>query len=359
VFGQAHGPELRRNKMAQALREKLVGYIQDAHAMEERVLQMLTSLIANTRDPQTRADLEQHKRETKSRVERLRERQEEIGESTTELQDVQRQARLYTLIDEVYRDRDAANKDEIVRKLEELGLADSVRDLLPLPDGPIPRPALAIAVDRVIAGVTGPAVWEGQSNPADVANPREPEGGVTYGTSEVGTAGVVEETGTKELPVKLRGYPSVEDTGPVPRVEAPVPLVELNDADLDLLRGKHFALIATLLPDGSPHTDVVWVDIENGVVEVNTSAESALLENIRRDPRVAISIYDQDDPRPMISISLQGRVIETTDQGADEHLDRLARKYTGQDRYAEAGSAAGETRWIVRIRPERISRYGY
>src|SRR2546425_4762609 len=109
-----------------------------------------------------------------------------------ELQDVQRQARLYTLIDEVYRDRDAANKDEIIRKLEELGLADSVRDLLPLPDGPIPRPALAIAVDRVIAGVTGPAVWERQSNPADVANPTEPEGGVTYGTSEVGTAGVVE-----------------------------------------------------------------------------------------------------------------------------------------------------------------------
>ena len=81
--------------------------------------------------------------------------------------------------------------------------------------------------------MTGPEVWEGQSNPADVANPTEPEGGVTYGTSEVGTAGVVEETGTKELPVKLRGYPSVEDTGPVPRVEAPVPLVELSDADLD------------------------------------------------------------------------------------------------------------------------------
>jgi PPOX class probable F420-dependent enzyme len=345
--------------MAQALREKLVDYIQDAHAMEERVLQMLNSLIANTRDPQTRADLEQHKRETESRVERLRERQEEIGESTTELQDVQRQARLYALIDEVYRDRDTANKDEIIRKLEELGLAATARDFQPLPDGPIPRPALAIAVDRVIAGVTGPEVWEGQSNPADVANPAEPEGGVTYGTSEVGTAGVVEETGTKELPVKLRGYPSVEDTGPVPRVEAPVPLVELSDADLDLLRGKHFALLATLLPDGSPYTDVVWVDIENGVVEVNTSAASALLENIRRDPRVAISIYDQDDPRRIISISLQGRVIETTDQGAGEHLDRLAQKYTGQDRNEEAGSALGDTRWVVRIRPERISRYGY
>ena len=56
----------------------------------------------------------------------------------------------------------------------------SSRYVIPLPDGPIPRPALAIAVDRVIAGVTGPEVWEGQSNPADVANPAEPEGGVTY-----------------------------------------------------------------------------------------------------------------------------------------------------------------------------------
>jgi hypothetical protein len=52
-------------------------------------------------------------------------------------------------------------------------------------------------------------------------------------------------------------------------------------------------------------------------------------------------------------------VIETTNQGADEHLDRLAQKYIGQERYEEADSAPGQTRWIVRIRPERISRYGY
>jgi hypothetical protein len=61
----------------------------------------------------------------------------------------------------------------------------------------------------------------------------------------------------------------------------------------------------------------------------------------------------------MISISLQGTVIETTDQGADDHLDRLMQKYTGQDRYAEGGEVPTEARWIVRIRPERISRFGY
>jgi PPOX class probable F420-dependent enzyme len=171
--------------------------------------------------------------------------------------------------------------------------------------------------------------------------------------------GAVEETGTEGLPVKLRGYPSIADSRPVPRDEAPVPLVDLNDADLDLLRGKHFALLATLLPDGSPHTAPVWVGIENGVVEVNTSEGSAVLENIRRDPRVSISIYDQNNPQRMISISLQGTVIETTDQGADDHLDRLMQKYTGQDRYAEGGEVPTEARWIVRIRPERISRFGY
>ena len=271
----------------------------------------------------------------------------------------QMQLRLYALIDKVYRDRDTATKEEIIRKLREVGLGDALPDLEPLPEGPIPRTALAIAIDRIIAGATGSAVWEGQSNPADVANPREPEGGVTYRTSEVETASAVEDTGTEELPVKLRGYPSIADSRPVPRDEAPVPLVELNDADLDLLRGKHLALLATLLPDGSPHTVVVWVGIENGVVEVNTSEGSVVLENVRRDPRVSISIYDKDNPHRLISISLQGRVIETTDQGADEHLDRLAQKYTGKDGYPESGKVPSEARWIIRIRPERISRYGY
>jgi PPOX class probable F420-dependent enzyme len=268
----------------------------------------------------------------------------------------QRQIRLYTLIEEVYRDRDTATKEEITRKLQELRLAGAEPDLEPLPEGPIPRTALAVAIDRIIAGATGPAVWEGQSNPADVANPREPEGGVTYRTGEVGA---VEHTGTEDVPVKMRGYPSVADSRPVPRDEVPVPLVDLTEADLDLLRGRHFALLATLLPDGSPHTTVVWVGIENGVIEVNTGEGGAVLENVRRDPRVSLSIYDQDNPHRLISISLQGRVIETTDQGADEHLDRMAQKYTGQDRYPEGSKVPDEARWIIRIRPERISRYGY
>jgi ferritin-like metal-binding protein YciE len=74
--------------MAETLQDKLVEYIQDAHAMEQSVLQMLDSLIASTKDPQLRSDLEKHREETERQVERLRERLEELGERTSALKDM-------------------------------------------------------------------------------------------------------------------------------------------------------------------------------------------------------------------------------------------------------------------------------
>jgi PPOX class probable F420-dependent enzyme len=191
-----------------------------------------------------------------------------------------------------------------------------------------------------------------------VVNPKEPEGGATYNTGELGTSAAVEETGTGDLPANLRGYPSTDDSRPVPTEEAPVPLVELKPSDLALLRGKHFGHLATLQPDGTPNTVVVWVDIENGLIEVNTQEGSGVLNNVLRDPRVALSIHDQENPYRMISV--QGTVIETTQRGAAEHLSRLAQKYDVEGgSYAKGPNASGDARTIIRIRPERVSRYGY
>jgi PPOX class probable F420-dependent enzyme len=269
----------------------------------------------------------------------------------------QKRARLYALIDEVYRDRDVATREEISRTGTDRGLGDALPELEPLPDGPIPRTALAIAVDRIVAGATGPAIWEGKSNPEEVANWKEPEGGAKYRTDEVGTAGAVEQTGTEKLPVKMRGFPSVENDRPVPSDRALIPMVDLSPEDIDLLSGRHFAHLATLLPDGSPHTVVVWVDVADGLVEVNATEDSAVVENVSRDPRVAVSIHDEANPYRMISV--QGTVTQITDQGADEHLRRLAHKYGDEGRYPAQGRVKGDSRLIIRIRPDRIARYGY
>jgi PPOX class probable F420-dependent enzyme len=131
----------------------------------------------------------------------------------------------------------------------------------------------------------------------------------------------------------------------------------LNEEDRALLTGTNFAHIATLLPDGSPHSVVVWVDGWDGLVLVNSTEHSIKVKNLRRDPRVAISVHGQEEPYRMVSV--QGRVSEVTTERAGEHIDALTRRYTGQARYPDEWREPGEVRVIVRIQPERVIRYGY
>jgi len=118
-----------------------------------------------------------------------------------------------------------------------------------------------------------------------------------------------------------------------------------------LIDGKNFGYLATTMPDGSPHVTPVWVDHEGDIILVNTAQGRVKQRNITRDPRVAISIADQNNPYDKIVI--RGRVVSQTTQGADEHIDKLAKKYTGADKYQWRGP--GEKRIIIKIEPARIS----
>jgi PPOX class probable F420-dependent enzyme len=99
------------------------------------------------------------------------------------------------------------------------------------------------------------------------------------------------------------------------------------------------------------------VDERDGAVLVNTSESSVKVRNVHRDPRVAISVHDQADPYRMLAI--RGRVSEVTTEGAEEHIDALTQRYTGEQKYPDEWREPGEVRVIVRIQPERIFRYGY
>jgi PPOX class probable F420-dependent enzyme len=116
---------------------------------------------------------------------------------------------------------------------------------------------------------------------------------------------------------------------------------------LDLLQKKAFAQLATLMPDGSPHVAPVWCDYDGRNIVINTAKGRVKDVNMRRDPRVAIDILDPDNPYRHLSI--RGRVVDMTEKGADEHIDKMAKKYIGQDRYPNR--TPGEVRVICKIEP--------
>ncbi len=117
-----------------------------------------------------------------------------------------------------------------------------------------------------------------------------------------------------------------------------------------LLEGKNFAFVATLMNDGSPQITPTWVDLEQNIILINTAEGRVKHKNVSRDPRVAVSVFDHNNPYNMVSI--RGRVIEQTRRGADEHIDKLAKKYFGVDKYPFRSPS--ETRVILKIKPEKI-----
>lgn len=117
-----------------------------------------------------------------------------------------------------------------------------------------------------------------------------------------------------------------------------------------LLEGKTFAHVATLMPDGAPQVSPVWIDVEDGTVVFNTAEGRLKPKNLRRDPRVAISVTNPENPYE--SLLIRGRVTELTREGADEHIDALAKRYMGVDEYPLR--QPGEERLIARIQPEKV-----
>lgn len=116
-----------------------------------------------------------------------------------------------------------------------------------------------------------------------------------------------------------------------------------------LFEDPNIGLVATIRSDGTPQVTPVWVDWDGEHVLFNTAEGRAKPRNIRRDPRVTVAVVSRDDPYSWVSVSGQAELVE---EGAAEHIDKLARKYTGREEY---GIPAGEKRMIVRVTPERIN----
>ena len=122
----------------------------------------------------------------------------------------------------------------------------------------------------------------------------------------------------------------------------------------DLLAKKAFAHLATLMPDGSPQVTPVWFDFDGTHVRVNSAKGRIKDKNMRRNGRVALAIQDPENPYRYLAV--RGRVEDVSESGADAHIDSLAKKYLGQDRYPNR--RPGEVRVIYRIRPEQVSSMG-
>jgi PPOX class probable F420-dependent enzyme len=116
-----------------------------------------------------------------------------------------------------------------------------------------------------------------------------------------------------------------------------------------LTEKKAFAQVATTGKDG-PQVTPVWVDFDGTHVLVNTARGRAKVRRVERDPRVAINILDPDNPYRYLEI--RGRVVETTEKGAAEHIDKMAKKYLGKDKYPFA--QPGEVRVLYKIAPEFV-----
>jgi PPOX class probable F420-dependent enzyme len=128
-------------------------------------------------------------------------------------------------------------------------------------------------------------------------------------------------------------------------------VTELGEKAERLIREPNLGHLATLMADGSPHVTPVWVDLEDGRVVVNTAAGRVKERNMRRDPRVALSIVSNSDPYDKVSI--RGRVVDIRDgDEAERHIDKLAKKYIGRDVYPN--HRADEPRLIVEIEPESV-----
>ena len=124
-----------------------------------------------------------------------------------------------------------------------------------------------------------------------------------------------------------------------------------------LFEGKNFVFISSIMRDGSPQVTPTWVDIDknNNTILVNTAKGRIKYRNVSRDPRVAISLIDLSNPYEMVTV--RGIVVEQIKgKDADEHIDKLAKKYLGKEKYPRR--RPGEERVLLRIKPELVARTG-
>jgi PPOX class probable F420-dependent enzyme len=122
----------------------------------------------------------------------------------------------------------------------------------------------------------------------------------------------------------------------------------------DLLEKPAFGNLGTIMKDGSPQVTPIWVDYDGKYVRFNSALGRVKDKNVRRDPRVSVSL--QDPANPYRYLEIRGRVVEITQTGADDHINKLSQKYLGKPVYPFR--QPGEVRVLYKIEPEKVSSMG-
>ena len=131
-------------------------------------------------------------------------------------------------------------------------------------------------------------------------------------------------------------------------------MAQLPATHIDIIHKKAFAHFATIMSDGTPQVSPVWVDEKDGFILINSALGRVKDKNVHKNPAVAVSITDPDNPYRMLSI--RGRVVDIITEGAEEHIDAMAKKYMGVDSYPYRTPT--EKRVIYKISTDSVSSYG-
>jgi PPOX class probable F420-dependent enzyme len=119
----------------------------------------------------------------------------------------------------------------------------------------------------------------------------------------------------------------------------------------ELIEDKNYATVSTLNADGSIHSVPVWVDVKDGKVAVNTAKGRIWQRNLERDPRITISVLNLENPYEYVTV--RGRAAQATQDGADDFIDALAKKYLGVDEYPYRSDS--EVRVTVSVEADKVN----
>jgi PPOX class probable F420-dependent enzyme len=132
-------------------------------------------------------------------------------------------------------------------------------------------------------------------------------------------------------------------------------MTTLTEKQADLFRGKNWGTVVTLRADGSPHATPVWIDTDGEHVLFNTAVGRAKERHLRRDPRVSVTVLPAENQQAgYVSVSGTAEIVE---EGAFDHIDKLAQKYIGQEKYPYL--QPGEQRVIVKVTPDKVDSMGF
>jgi len=131
-------------------------------------------------------------------------------------------------------------------------------------------------------------------------------------------------------------------------------MATLDEKAQKFLEQPFVGTVTTLRDDGSPHSTIVWVDTDTGEISFNTATGRAKEKHLRRDPRVSVLVVDPENTYKWVAVS---GTAELTTDGADDQIDRLAKKYLGQDEYPWRNPE--EERITVRITPQHVDASGF